>query len=114
MKIDHRRPCLKMVLIEGCAYGAGVSHAHDCRNRHIKNSAGGSLTVLPCLEYNYLQSIQCPLMPTIQITSKTPYLLYWKLVFLGVLRDTIRPEPISVEGDPGMKIMIFDESCMND
>ncbi len=33
---------------------------------------------------------------------------------MGVLRDTIRPEPISVEGDPGMKIMIFDESCMND
>ncbi len=53
-------------------------------------------------------------MPTIQIMSKTPYLLYWKLVFMGVLRDTIRPEPISVEGDPGMKIMIFDESCMND
>ena len=66
------------------------------------------------LDYNYLQSIRCPLMPTIQITSKTPYLLYWKLVFMGVLRDTIRPEPISVEGDPGMKIMIFDESCMND
>ena len=52
-------------------------------------------------------------MPTIQIKSKTPYLLYWKLVFEGVLRDSILPEPINVEGDPGMKIMIFDESCMN-
>ena len=53
-------------------------------------------------------------MPTIQIRSKTPYLLYWKLVFEGVLRDSVSPEPISIEGDPGMKIMIFDETCMND
>ena len=53
-------------------------------------------------------------MPTIQIKSKTPYLMYWKLVFEGVLRDSIHPEPISVEGDSGMKIMIFDETCMND
>jgi len=52
-------------------------------------------------------------MPTIQIKSRTPHLLYWKLVFEGVLRDSILPEPINVEGDPGMKIMIFDETCMN-
>ena len=39
-------------------------------------------------------------MPTIQIKSKTPHLLYWKLVFEGVLRDSILPEPINVEGDP--------------
>jgi hypothetical protein len=56
---------------------------------------------------------KCLLMPTIQIMSKTPYLMYWKLVFEGVLRDSVRPEPISVEGEPGMKIMIFDETCMN-
>ena len=52
-------------------------------------------------------------MPTIQIKSKTPHLLYWKLVFEAVLRASILPEPINVEGDPEMKILIFDESCMN-
>ena len=62
---------------------------------------------------NYIRS-QCSLMPTIQITSKTPYLMYWKLVFEGVLRDSVHPEPISVEGESGMKIMIFDGTCMND
>jgi hypothetical protein len=91
-----------------------MSHACDWRNRHIKNAAEGSKR--GCLIWsiiNYNQS-QCSAMPTIQIKSKTPYLMYWKLVFEGVLRDSIRPEPISVEGDSGMKIMIFDETCMND
>lgn len=45
--------------------------------------------------------------------SKTPYLMYWKLVFEGVLLDSVLPDPISVEGETGMKIMIFDETCMN-
>ena len=103
-----------MVLIESCAYRAVVSHACDCGNRHIKNAAedpGRHCLIRTIINYN--QS-QCTLMPTIQIMSKTPYLMYWKLVFVGVLRDSVHPEPISVEGDPGMKIMIFDETCMND
>ncbi len=40
MKIDHRCSFLKMVLIESCAYRAGMSHASDCKNRLIKNAAG--------------------------------------------------------------------------
>ena len=103
-----------MVLIESCAYRAVVSHALDCSNRLIKNAAKGSGR--HCLTWgiiNYNQS-QCLLMPTIRIVSKTPYLMYWKLVFEGVLRDSVRPESISVEGSPGMKIMIFDGTCMDD
>ena len=39
VKIDHSRSGIEMVLIEGCAYWAAVIHAHDCNNRHIKNTA---------------------------------------------------------------------------
>ena len=103
-----------MVLIEGCAYRASVSHAYDCKNRHIKNSAQVLVRRRPIRSMIIYNQSRLQIMPTIQIVSKTPYLLYWKLVFEGVLRDSVQPEAISVEGEPGMKIMIFDETCMND